>query len=128
MADFLGEGWAFPVRIHGGGGFSMAGGRDAIAQSIWIILSTAPGERVMRPEFGCRIHEYLHAPNNASTQGAVAHFAREALTRWEPRIQVTEVQPAVDPAEPSLIELKIAYRVRSNNAFHNLVYPFFLNE
>lgn len=128
MSDFFGKGWSFPVRIRGGGGFSLEEGRDRIAQSIWLILSTAPGERVMRPEFGCRIHEYLHAPNNASTRGAIAHFAREALTRWEPRIDVTDIHTETDPDEPNLVELHISYRLRSNNAAHNLVYPFFLTE
>ncbi|QDG54909.1 GPW/gp25 family protein [Persicimonas caeni] len=124
----LGTGWRFPVDVGGRGGFRLAKGADAIAQSIWLIVSTSPGERMMRPEFGCAIHDFVFAPNNAGTRAAIAHHVQEALVRWEPRIDVIDVRATSDAERPNLLRVEIDYRVRANNAVHNLVYPFFLQE
>jgi uncharacterized protein len=124
----LGSGWKFPIRINGRGGFSLSHEEQDVAEAIWIVLSTARGERIMRPEFGCGVHDYVFAPNNANTRGAVAYQVQQALIRWEPRIDVVDVRAEDDSGEPNLLLISIDYRIRANNAFHNLVYPFFLLE
>ncbi len=126
--SILGTGWRFPIRINGRGGFSLVSDEQNVAESIWVVLSTAPGERIMMPAFGCGIHEYVFAPNNAGTRGAIAYQVQQALMRWEPRIDVIDVRANADPGQPNLLLVQIDYRIRSNNAFHNLVYPFFLQE
>ena len=126
--EILGNGWKFPIRINGRGGFSLSREEQDVAEAIWIVLSTARGERIMRPEFGCGIHDYVFAPNNASTRGAIAYQVQQALIRWEPRIDVIDVRTGDDPSQPNLLLIHVDYRIRANNAFHNLVYPFFLQE
>ena len=83
---------------------------------------------MMRPTFGCGIQAYVFAPNNAATRGAIAHQVQQALARWEPRIDVVDVAADDDPSQPNLLLIRVDYRIRANNAFHNLVYPFFLLE
>lgn len=126
--EILGTGWKFPIRISGRGGFSLSREEQDVAEAIWIVLSTARGERIMRPEFGCGIHDYVFAPNNASTRGAIAYQVQQALVRWEPRIDVINVSAEDDPDQSNLLLIHVDYRIRANNAFHNLVYPFFLRE
>jgi hypothetical protein len=128
IADFRGRGWAFPVRPDPGGSLRLAEGDDKIRQSIWIILSTAPGERQMRPDFGCGIHELVFEPNTARLHGVVAENVRESLTRWEPRIDVLDVHVERPVDARNYLLIRIDYRLRENNAFYNLVYPFFINE
>ncbi len=126
--DILGTGWKFPVRINGRGGFSLSGGEQDVAEAIWIILTTRRGERIMRPEFGCGLNDYVFAPNNAATRGAIAYQVQQGLTQWEPRIDLMDVRVEADPDRPNLLHISIDYRIRANNALHNLVYPFFLQE
>ena len=103
-------------------------GPEKIRQSIWLILSTAKGERVMLADFGCGIHDLIFAANTAGLRGLIAANVRDALTRWEPRVDVLDVQvDAPDDARNQLI-ISIACRIRSNNAALNVVYPFFLTE
>lgn len=128
MREILGTGWTFPVRIDGRGGFSMSSQEQDIAEAVWIVLATSRGERMMRPDFGCGIGDYVFAPNNATTRGAIAHQVQQALMRWEPRIDLADVRVEDDPAQPNLLLIHVDYRIRANNAFHNLVYPFFLDE
>ena len=127
-AEYLGRGWAFPVRPGPDGRLAFASGDEKIRQSIWIILSTAPGERLMRPTFGCGIHDLVFEPNTARLRGLVGGQVRETLTTWEPRIDVLDVRAESPPDARNYLLIRIDYRVRSNNAFYNLVYPFFLNE
>ena len=103
-------------------------GEDAIEEAIEIILGTSPGERVMRPEFGCGIWELVMEPNTAQLHGRVQARVREALIRWEPRIDVLDVRVESPPEQKNVLLIRLDYRVRSNNAFFNLVYPFFLQE
>ena len=124
----LGTGWKFPIRVNGRGGFSLSRDEQDVAEAIWVVLSTSRGERVMLPEFGCGIHDYVFAPNNANTRGAIGYQVQQALLRWEPRIDLVDVRVQDDPAQPNLLLVQVDYRIRSNNAFHNLVYPFFLQE
>jgi phage baseplate assembly protein W len=126
--NILGTGWKFPIKPSPAGGLSFSSNEQSIRESIWIILSTAPGERQMRPRFGCGVHEYVFAPNSVATRASLAHQINEALTHWEPRIDVVEVRVDADPGEENLLLIRIDYRIRANNAFSNLVYPFFIRE
>jgi phage baseplate assembly protein W len=124
---FLGLGWNFPVTTDAGGRIALSPSpEEGIRQSIWTILSTAPGERVMRPDFGCGLSDLVFAVNNAGTASAVAGAVREALAVWEPRIDVLDVFAAADPERPNLLLIEIDYRIRSSNSRFNLVYPFYL--
>jgi phage baseplate assembly protein W len=124
--DFLGTGYRFPVRANSRGQWSYSSAEQKIQESIWIILATAPGERLMRPEFGCGIHSYVFAPNTARTHGHIQHEVRKALTEFEPRIEVRDVR--VDPSEGNQLLIRVDYAIRSTNVAHNLVYPFFIRE
>ena len=126
--DIIGKGFSFPLKPKASGKMEYQSGDEKIKQSIWIILSTAPGERVMMPRFGCGIHELLFEANTASLRGLVQQKVRESITRWEPRIDVIEVKAETPPDARNYLLIRIDYRVRSNNAIYNLVYPFFLRE
>jgi phage baseplate assembly protein W len=91
-----------------------------------IILLTAPGERVMRPKFGCRIWDLLFEPVSPSLLGLIADAVDEALAQWEPRIDVVAVRPAPDSDQDGLVRVVIDYRVRTTNDRRNLVFPFYL--
>ena len=124
--DMLGTGWYFPPRVDNRGGIDLSKHEVDIDQSIRIILGTAKGERRMRPNFGCDIHKLVFAPNNASTWGLAAHYVREALGWWEPRIEVTLVNPQNDPQDPSRLLIVIEYRIKATNDPRSIVYPFYL--
>ena len=124
--DTLGTGWAFPLQIDKRGGISISEHETDIQQSIRIILGTAKGERRMRPSFGCDIHNLVFAPNNATTWGLAAHYVEEALGMWEPRIEVTEIDPQPDLEDSSRLIITIKYRIKATNDARNLVYPFYL--
>ncbi len=125
--DFIGVGWPFPIDPAGGGP-NWLGGAEKVRQSIWLILATAPGERPMRPGFGCGIHDLVFQANTAALRGAVKQQVTAALTRYEPRIDVLDVEVTTPPDARNLLEIRIDYRLRTNNAVFNMVYPFFLNE
>lgn len=126
-SGFPGTGWAFPVGCDPERGVRLtADGAEAIRQSIRLILGTAPGERVMRPDFGCGIHDVVFDVNDHGTAGRASRSVREALARWEPRIDVLDVYAAPDPAERNRLLIEINYRVRSTNSRFNLVYPFYV--
>jgi uncharacterized protein len=128
MAAFLGRGWRFPVRLNGRGGLSYSAGDENIAEAIWIILGTPRRTRIAEPEFGCGIHDYVFAPNTPNTLALVTRAVQQALVRWEPRIDVLDVRAVSHPAEPNLLDVTVDYRIRANNAMHNIVYPFYINE
>jgi phage baseplate assembly protein W len=125
---FLGTGWQFPIRVNPQGGLSFSMGEQNVAESIWIILATAQGERQMRPQFGCGMQEMVFAPNNPTTFGNVAHQVRKALTDNESRIDVMDVRVETGPDEPNKVLIRVDYRIRSTNSYHNMVYPFFVQE
>jgi phage baseplate assembly protein W len=126
MSDaFLGVGWAFPVATDGDR-IAVAVSEESIRDSLWIILGTARGERVMRPDFGCGIHDLVFATNSATTLGRVVREVHDALVRWEPRVEVMNVDAAPDPALPARLLIRVDYRVRTTNNQFNLVYPFYL--
>jgi phage baseplate assembly protein W len=127
--NFIGRGWPFPVAPDPSSGrLALVEGAEVIRRSLLLILSTAPNERLMRPGFGCGIHELVFEPNTPTLRAAVAARVRDGLIRWEPRVDVLEVRADADPREPNLLLIRVDYRVRTNNAVFNLVYPFFLNE
>jgi phage baseplate assembly protein W len=131
LADtsFLGLGWNFPVGQDAGHQIALtADGEQSVRQSIWTILSTSPGERVMRPDFGCGLSDLVFAVNNAATATAVTRAVREALATWEPRIDVLDVYAAPDPVRANVLNIEINYQVRSTNSRFNLVYPFYLEQ
>jgi|ERR1700690_1670722 len=125
LADFLGKGWSFPVALDDEGEIEISPGEKSIQEAIWIILATAPGERVMRPDFGCGIHRLVFSLNDAATIGRVAEEVRLALIRWEPRIDVLDVDTEAQGRGEVLL-INVHYRVRTSNNFFNLVYPFYL--
>jgi len=124
--EFLGQGWAFPLQIDPRGGFALARGPRDIEQAIRIILETAPGERVMRPEFGCRVKELLFAPRKASTRGALIETVESALARWEPRIEVQAVDVSDDPAHDGAWLVEVRYTIKDTHDTRSIVYPFFI--
>ncbi len=126
--DFLGRGWRFPVAVNRTGGVATSSQEENIRESIFIILGTAPGERIKRLEFGCDIHDLVFAPNNPTTAAMAAHHVDEALRKWEPRIEKIVVAAAPSTAEPNRLDLRISYVVRATNLPGNLVYPFYLRQ
>jgi uncharacterized protein len=122
----IGRGWSFPPMLDERGMISLTGDEDEIEQSIQIILSTAPGQRVMRPDFGCRIHELVFAPNDVTTAGLAATYIAEALGRWEPRIVVKGVDANPDPDDPCRLLISVEYRVADRYSNRSLVFPFYL--
>jgi hypothetical protein len=126
--EFLGKGWKFPVNIDGKGLIRMSEYEEDIKESIWIILSTAEGERVMRPDFGCGIHDLIFSPINTNTINMVESSIREALTRWEPRVEILNIGTSKEKADVGQLLVSIDYRVRTTNNEFNMVYPFYLGE
>jgi phage baseplate assembly protein W len=126
--SFLGRGWRFPIKPDAQGCLNYVGGDEEIRESIWIILTTAPGERQMLEQFGCNVHDLVFDANTAALRGLVEENVRSALTLFEPRIDVLDVRAESLPDQRNLLTIHIDYRIRSNNAVFNLVYPFFLFE
>lgn len=126
--EFLGVGWKLPIRINARGGFSLSRHEQDIEEAIWIILSTAKGERVMEPDFGCGINDYVFAPNNPATRGSISFEVQKSLSEYEPRIEEVNVRVESFPESDNRLLIYVDYRVRSNNSKRNLVYPFYLTE
>ncbi|HFD40881.1 MAG TPA: phage baseplate protein [Anaerolineae bacterium] len=126
--EFLGQGLAFPLQIDPRGGIALASGEHDIEQAIRLILMTAPGERVMRPEFGCRIHELIFAPHDPATEGLAILYVEEALERWEPRIELREVNVETDAARDGVLLITIRYRIRDTHNERSIVFPFYLTD
>jgi hypothetical protein len=126
--EFLGRGWTFPLQVGNEGRISMSEYEKDIKEAIWIILSTAKGERVMRPDFGCGIHEFVFSVMNTATTTLISNSVKEALTIFEPRIQVTKVEVSTEAMAEGKLLIEVEYRVRTTNNRFNLVYPFYLSE
>lgn len=125
MRDFLGVGWAFPVGVDARGRIALARQERDIEEAIHIILLTPKGQRVMRPEFGCQIHDLIFAPNDATTFGLAAYYVEEALAMWEPRIRVSEVNARPDPENLGRLLIDITYEVKATHDSRSLVFPFY---
>ena len=126
--DFLGRGWSFPVGLALDDDIAMVEDAEDIRQSIRIILETDPGERVMRPDFGAGLRRLLFEPITTNTLALVQNRVEEALTTWEPRIDVIDVNVSADEAPSGRLLITIDYSIRATNTFYNLVYPFYLQE
>jgi uncharacterized protein len=125
-SEIIGSGWAFPPQVDLQGGLALTNDRNELTQSIWIILSTAPGQRVMRATFGCRLHDLVFAPNNSQTAAQARRYVEEALGMWEPRINLLRVEAFPDPLETSRLMIEIDYEVKITHDVRSLVYPFYL--
>jgi phage baseplate assembly protein W len=125
-ADILGSGVAFPLRVDRRGGMALVRAEDDINEAITIILGTAPGERPMRPEFGCGIHNYIFETVDAYTIARLEQEIWIALDRWEPRIDVLDIDFGLDRVDHGEVVIEISYVVRTSNDIRNLVYPFYI--
>ena len=127
MSDsMIGHGWSFPPKIDAQGGVALTNTRSEILQSVEIILSTSPGQRVMRPTFGCRLNELVFSPNNSHTATQARRYVEEALGMWEPRIQVLNVDVRTDPDEHSRLMIEVEYEIKASHDRRSLVYPYYL--
>jgi uncharacterized protein len=124
--EFVGRGWSYPVHADASARIALSSDAHEIEESIQLILATAPGERPMRPEFGCAVHDYVFAPADAATAGAIGDAVRTALAFWEPRIDVTGVRVTFDQADRGLLLIDVGYAIRGSNDPRNLVFPFYV--
>jgi uncharacterized protein len=124
--SFIGNGLNFPLRTNARGELMLVTGPEDIEQSIRIILGTRPGERVMRPTFGCRAYELIFEPLSPSTISQLQEYVEEALTLWEPRIEVQGVLVTADSANDGALIAEIEYIIKATHDSRNLVYPFFI--
>ena len=124
--EFIGQGLAFPLQVNPRGELALVTGPTDIEQAIGIILGTIPGERVMRPQFGCRAWELIFEPINAATTSLLALYVRQALEFWEPRIELTDVIVNIDPNEESALLVEIYYTIKSTHDHRSIVYPFYI--
>jgi phage baseplate assembly protein W len=126
LPEFIGAGWAFPLRTDATGSIALVDGEREVVESIRLILATAPGERPMRPEFGCAIHDLVFAPADAATAGQIAYEVRASLERWEPRVVVADVIVRFEDADRGMLLIEIRYTLRTSNDPRNLVFPFYV--
>jgi phage baseplate assembly protein W len=126
MNRILGTGISFPLRPDRRGDLALAHGEQDVEQAIELILSTAPGERPMRPEFGCSVHDFVFDRIDADTVGRIEHAVRMALDRWEPRIEVIDVLFDFDAADRGELPIEIRYTLRATSDVRNLVFPFYV--
>lgn len=124
--NFLGTGWKFPIVKNDIGSVALSANEEKVRESISIILSTAKGERVMRPDFGCDIHEFVFSVINASRLTLIKSAVKEALILWEPRIEVLDVETSTEKIKEGVLYIQVDYKIRTTNTQHNLVYPFYL--
>jgi len=125
-AKFVGAGWAFPLATDATGSIALITEDREIASAIWLVLATSPGERPMRPEFGSRLADYVFAPANATTAGQLANEVQVALERWEPRIDVGDVDISFPEIENGIVYIDVHYQIRGDNDPRNLVFPFYI--
>jgi Bacteriophage baseplate protein W len=125
--DFLGKGLRFPVSINLNGGVSSSALEENVRQCIFIILGTAPGERINRPSFGCQIHDLMFAPNNDLTAARAEIYCEEAIYKFEPRVEKVACRAAPNADEPNRLDIRIEYVIAGKNDKRNLVFPFYLH-
>lgn len=124
--DFLGSGWKFPPRLDARGRMELAHQEQDVEEAVRIILLTNKGERPMRPEFGSDLFQLQFAPNDGATAGLARRYVEEALSMWEPRIDIIEVDAAPDAGNPARLNIDIRYRIQATNSIRNLVFPFYV--
>jgi len=125
---YLGIGWKFPLQVTPQGEVAQSSYEQRVEESIYLILSTSKGERLMLPDFGCGIHDLVFAPNNSATLSAIVQEVHSALSDQERRIDVLDVGVDTSPDEPNLLLIRVTYQIRDNNAIGNIVFPFYLQE
>ena len=125
-ASFVGRGFFWPMEVDHTGSIRLTDGAADIDAAMAVVLATAPGERVMRPDFGCRIWDLLFEPVTANLLGLMAQAVRDALTQWEPRVIVETVDTVPDPRDSAVVSIRVGYRVKATNDRRNLVYPFYV--
>jgi uncharacterized protein len=128
MKDFLGQGWQFPIAVDATGRIVLSKYEDDIREALRIILSTSKGERVMRPDFGASLHDFVFESMSATNIGRLQAAIRDALIKWEPRVQLISVDVEPEHGEVGKLLIDIEYRVRATNNRFNLVFPFYLKE
>ncbi len=126
--EFLGTGWKFPLTLEADGHIALSLEEEDIREAIVIILSTTPGERVMRPEFGCGIHEYVFSVINSNNLLLIEDEVKRALVLYEPRITVDHIHIQPDASDGGKLMIHIDYSILSSNSRFNMVYPFYLTE
>lgn len=124
--DFLGSGWKFPPRLDSRGRIELVHQEQDIEEAIRMIVLTRRGERPMRPEFGCEVHDLIFSPNDPTTGGLAKRYVTEALARWEPRIEVMNVHTEADPERDNCLMIHVQYRIPATNNERNLVFPFYV--
>ena len=124
--EHLGKGLRFPVQVDAKGGLAFSAGEQSVSEALRIIIGTYPGERKKRPDFGCYIHDLVFAPNNSATAGMAAYYVREALKKWEPRIDNVNVLARPNPDRENLLSIEVQYTLKANQTKGNMVYPFYL--
>jgi phage baseplate assembly protein W len=125
-ASFVGRGFFWPMEVDHTGSIRLTDGATDIDAAMAVVLATAPGERVMRPDFGCRIWDLLFEPVTANLLGLMAQAVRDALTQWEPRVIVETVDTVPDREDSAVVSIRVGYRVKATNDRRNLVYPFYV--
>lgn len=126
---FLGRGWKFPVAVDPATGRILMSEQDQdIAEAIRLIVWTAKGERVMRPDFGCGIHEYVFERTDSMTVSLMEESVKRAILQWEPRVHEVEVRVVGDPEVDGRLQIHVQYAIRSTNNLYNQVYPFYIHE
>ncbi len=123
--EFIGKGLAFPLKTDASGSLALVAREREVEEAIRMVLGTAHGERPMRPEFGCGIHDYVFAPADGTTAGRIRYEVRRSLERWEPRIEVRDVHVSNDPGDQTILYIDVHYALRGTNDKRNLVFPFY---
>ncbi|KJK49265.1 baseplate protein [Lentzea aerocolonigenes] len=125
MSEFVGKRWAFPMGVDANGRIALAGGHEGIEQAMSLVLLTYPGERPMRPDFGCRLKDFVFSSIDGEMITELTMEVRQSLLRWEPRIDVMDVVVRPDPRQHTLVHIDVEYRVKETNDHRNLVFPFY---
>jgi hypothetical protein len=124
-SDFIGRGWSFPFDVNNHGGMAMVGGAAKLEQAMTLVLSTHPGERPFRPEFGCPLRNYVFAEQSEDVLADIARDVRTSIERWEPRVLVMDVVVVPHPTDARLLLIDIAYATKTENDPRNLTFPFY---
>jgi uncharacterized protein len=127
-SDFIGKGWRFPITVNAKGGINSSEGPQRISDAIWVIIKTSLGERLMRPTFGAGVNDFVFQSNSSVIRTQLVASIKQALLKWEPRINIKQVKADPVPDEPSQVLVSIEYTIRDTNELFNVVYPFYLQE
>ena len=126
--EFLGKGLGFPVKVDATGKIVLSEFEDDIREAVGIILMTSMGERVMRPDFGAGLHDFVFASMSVTTMGSIQAAVQNALIQWEPRVQVLNLVVEPDQGDTGKLLINVDYRVRATNTRFNLVFPFYVKD